>query len=201
MSCRYVVSFVLLLAHVSNAWHAGSFHLRASSHSCTLQMAGFGGASKKGAGKKDKPASKATKLSMKRQWDRHQELVGSGSPRNLVFARIPGDEEWTPVGDVAAASGVDVAAAVQLHKRFILEHATRVSPRLALKAKSLECGFAAVGDEPSLLISKGLSPADPSGAGFEGAPDPSARYAAADSNLDAVKKMGLAEDGLKMGGY
>lgn len=161
-----------------------------------IQMAGFGGGSKKPAGKK--AAKPASKLSMKRQWDRFSEHVGNGSPRIPVFARIPG-EQWTAVGDVACAPGVAAAAGVQLHKRFILEHATRVSPKMALKATDLEAGFSE-GDasEPSPLDK--VDAADAAKAGFEGAPDPSARYKAL-SNIANIKKMDESSSNQPMGGY
>ena len=171
---------------------------------CAVAMAGFGaspsakGGSKKGAGKKP-----VAKLSMKRQWDRFQELVGNGAMRHPVYARISGeDAAWTEVGDVACINDVTVAAAVQCHKRLILEHAVRVSPKLALKSKSLECGYATRSSdgvtEPGLLEKTDAS--DVGAAGFEGGPDPSARYSAL-TNLDAVKQMDESNSKLKMGGY
>lgn len=200
MARAYYGCIVLLLA-----CEAHCFYVTASSFAVArapltgLSMAGFGGSSgsKKAAGKKAaKPA--AAKLSMKRQWDRFNELVGSGQPRIPVFARIPG-EQWTAVGDVACAPGVAAAAGVQLHKRFILEHAARVSPSLALKAKSLEAGFTE-GDasEPSPL--EKVDAADATKAGFEGAADPSARYKAL-SNIDNIKKMDESSSNMAMGGY
>ena len=148
-------------------------------------------------GKKKEKAA-APKLSMKRQWDRFNELVGGGAPRHPVFAREP-DGQWVAVGDVAVATGTEVSAGVQLHKRFILEHATRVSPKLALQAKALQCGYSTSTDQEPQLLEKAKA-CDVSSAGFEGAPDASARYAAL-SNLDAVKKMDEASSTQKMGGY
>ena len=202
----------LFFATCSNALHMAVAPPRAimMQHSlvqrtAVVRMAGFGGGAAKpakgGKGKSKKESkAPAAKLSMKRQWDRLNELVGGGAPRNPVFARLP-DAEWLPVGDVACAAGTSVAAAVQLHKRFILEHATRVSPKLALQSKLLECGYidAIQGfDEPARLEKVEAAPV--ADAGFEGAPDPSARYAAL-SNMDAVKKMDEANSNLKMGGY
>lgn len=166
-----------------------------------VEMAGFGSSSdstgKKGGSKKaTKPASK---LSMKRQWERFKELVSNGAPRVPVYARIGADGTWTSVGDVACEDGIDAAAAVQLHKRLILEHAARVSPKLALQAKNLECGYSKKGDQEPQVLQR-VEAAKPSEAGFEGAPDPSARYSAL-SNLDAVKQMDEASSKLNMGGY
>ena len=162
-------------------------------------MAGFGGAAKgaKKGGKKAAAKPAAAKLSMKRQWDRFNELAGSGAPRNPVFARIPG-EQWVAVGEVCVEKDVSVSAAVQLHKRFILEHAARVSPPLALKAKLLECGFATGDGEPGLL--EKVEAAKASSAGFEGAPDPSARYSSM-SNIENIKKMDENSSNQPMGGY
>ena len=195
---------MLLLLVPTGAFHIVGVgrNIASARPSCNAQMAGFGGGGGKSSGKKKTAKSSApaaAKLSMKRQWDRFQELVGSGQPRHTVYAKITGEEGWTVVGDVACAEGVPVPAAVQLHKRFILEHATRVSPKLALKAKSLECGWgSADGAEPTRL--EKTDAADAAGAGFEGAPDPSARYSSV-TNLDAVKKMDETGSKMKMGGY
>lgn len=164
-------------------------------------MAGFGvaAANKKKSGKKE-VAKPVAKLSMRRQWDRFNELVGSGAPRTPVYARASGDKEWTAVGYVASAEGIGAASAVQLHKRFILEHAVRVSPKLQLKVKTLECGYATGVDEEKSLLEKGTTPADAPDAGFEGLPDPSARYAAL-NNIDNVKKMDQSASKMPMGGY
>lgn len=209
----FAYAAMLLICAETSAFHIGpALSTRVATTATSLaqpvQMAGFGGATgaakgkKKGGAKTKGAAVKKAPLSMKRQWDRHQQLVGSGQPRNAVFARIQGDEEsgWVEVGDVATAPGTDLAGAVQLHKRLILEHAARVSPKLSLKAKSLECGFAAAGgdgDSPAVLAK--VEAVDAAAAGFEGLPDPSGRYSAM-SNMDGVKKMGVGQE-QEMGGY
>lgn len=190
---------LLALSLVLLASDAVALHVRAPFGSVQM-MAGFGSSAAKGGKKSGKNAVKPAKLSMKRQWDRFNELSKSGAPRTPVFARVTGDvdDAWTAVGEVACAEGVPVAAAVQLHKRFILEHAARVSPKLALKAKSLECGFASAGGAPGLL--EKTDPADAASAGFEGAPDASGRYKAL-SNIDSIKQMDEASSTQSMGGY
>ena len=196
MRVPYVVVLVGIGFVATSAFHLPATPLAAAP--LAVRMAGFGAGAKSKKGSKDKPA--AAKISMKRQWERFQGLVGGGEPRVPVFARIPGDA-WIGVGDVACAAGVEPAAAVQLHKRLILEHATRVSAKLAMKSKELECGYTAPGaDDPALLVSKGLTAADAANAGFEGAPDASARYSSI-TNVGEVKKMGVGQEGMSMGGY
>lgn len=171
---------------------------RAGSLTRVLQMAGFGsgaqGKAKKGA--KDKTAS----LTMRRQWDRFKELSKAAAPKTAVYARIKDDDAWVLVGTVCAAASVEAAAAVQLQKRLILEHATRVSTKLALKASSLECGLGPVGDPAAvaLLDARGLDAPAASAAGFEGEPDPSSRYKGTSNQADsAARDMGLQGAGVK----
>jgi len=201
-------------AYVTHAFHIGSPTMvmlgscrlapSAGRSAAPALMAGFGAPSSKGGKgkaktkKEAKPA--APKLSMKQQWERFKGLVNDGLPRHPVYARLP-DGEWLCVGDVACAAHVGVPSAVQLHKRFILEHATRVSPKLALRSKELVCGYAIAGaDDAEPVLLEKVEAAERQSAGFEGAADPSARYAAL-SNLDAVKKMDEASSTLKMGGF
>lgn len=136
-----------------------------------VAMAGFGAAPKKGAKKKA-----AAPLSPKKQWDRYKALVKGGATPCGVFARARGDEAWVKVGSVAVAPDprVSLPAGVAVHKRLILEHAVRVAPKLSPKAKELECGFA-VGDAAPKALER-PEPAAAADAGFEGLPDPSARY-------------------------
>ena len=123
----------LFFATCSNALHMAVAPPRAimMQHSlvqrtAVVQMAGFGGGAAKpakgGKGKSKKESkAPAAKLSMKRQWDRFNELVGGGAPRP-VFACLPDLGLWRRV-----CCGTSVAAAAQLHKRFIL--VARVSPK------------------------------------------------------------------------
>ena len=64
--------------------------------------------------------------------------------------------------------------AVQYNKRLILEHAARVKPALALKAKQLVAGIANADGEPEahtkVEVPEGLV------SGFEGLPDASGMY-------------------------
>ena len=133
-------------------------------------MAGFGTKPKKA-----KDSAKKAALSPKKQWDRFKDLVKGGAPRVAVYARVRGTDAWTRVGDVACSSGVTPVAAAALHKRLVLEHAVRVAPQLAPKARELECGYAAAGDGAPILLEK-TEPAAMADAGFEGLPDASARY-------------------------
>lgn len=139
------------------------------------RMGGFGGAggakSSKGGGGGKKAAAAAAPLSPKRQWERLREQRDAGSEIVPVFARVAKEEKWYEVGDVTAGKGIEVAAAVQVQKRMVLEHAVRVHPQLLPKAKQLECGFG----EPSRLLPK-VDPADPANAGFVGRADASGRY-------------------------
>jgi len=146
-------------------------------------MAGFGAPAKSSSKAKGK---KVAKLGVKRQWDRFKDLVSGGAARNPVYARLPG-EEWTKVGEVACDESTTVAAAAQLHKRLILEHAVRVAPLLVQRAKELECGYSSTGEPEPALLTK-CEPADVASCGFEGMPDASSRYGTL-GNLDEVKKM------------
>jgi hypothetical protein len=139
-------------------------------------MAGFGGAPKKASIKKSgAKGSAASKLSPKRQWDTYKELVKrkKGVEACGVHARL--DDKWHNVGTVAVdmATGT-VLQAAQANKRLILEHAARVNPALALKAKDLVAGIAREGEDPIELVKQQL----PEGlrSGFEGLPDASGFY-------------------------
>ena len=185
----FVTSCVAVLTFSAGLRLPQSSAVAVRTHPCA--MAGFGGGAapsskkKKGA-KKDKTAE----LSPKKQWDRLKEFARAGEPRNAVYARARGEEDWFKVGEVATKAGVDLATAVQTHKRMILEHAVRVSPKHSTRAKELECGFG-TGDagEPVPLDSRNLTPAAAAACGFEGAPDATARYfRAVDSGRDTVDK-------------
>jgi len=100
---------------------------------------------------------------------------------------------------LAVFSTLRDALAPRVSERCALEHATRVSPKLALKAKSLECGFAtADGGAPGPL--QKVEAADAATAGFEGAPDATGRYKAL-SNIDSIKQMDESSSSQPMGGY
>ena len=151
---------------------------RAISHaapprSAVIQMAGFGGASSKGKGKKAKPAAKEAPLSPKRQWDKFKELVSGGAPRVKVFAQL--DDKFIEVGDVAVDASGTSAQAAQFNKRLILEHAVRVNPSLQLRARELKLGVAGADGSAEALpkqdVPSGLS------CGFEGLPDSTGKYA------------------------
>jgi hypothetical protein len=147
---------------MGRAYSSSSFHM----------MAGFGGGPAKKKGNKKAATAKVAPLNMKKQWDRFKALAGS--PAAEVFARARGDNSWTKVGQIRHEESVAGAAAVQLHKRLILEHAVRVEPKFVPKARELECGFATGDAEPKVLQKS--EPAEPSAAGFEGEPDSSGRY-------------------------
>ena len=147
----------------------------------TYMMAGFGGGgaakpAKKGSkGGKKAATKKSSDMSPKRQWDVFKELVSSGSPRVPVFAKLPDDDKWSEVGEVAVKAPGTPAQAVQFQKRLILEHAPRVNPALQNRARELIAGLAADADsEPEALgkqeLPEGLN------CGFEGGPDASGKY-------------------------
>ena len=74
-----------------------------------------------------------------------------------------------------------------------------MSPKLALKAKALECGYADGPDEDARLLEK-VGAAEAAKAGFEGGPDASGRYSLL-SNLNAVKQMDESNSKQNIGGY
>ena len=89
-------------------------------------------------------------LAIARQRDRFDQHSAAASVRHLVFARAAGDSEWLEVGQVSIAAGavgaegeaVTAEQAVRLHKRLILQHATRLHPHLQPVSGILECGLA-----------------------------------------------------------
>ena len=137
-------------------------------------MAGFGGAAAapKGKGKKAAKAVKLT-LSPRRQWDTFKALVLGGSPRVKVYASLD-SAEWTEVGEVAVAEPGTAQQAAQYNKRLILEHAARMKPKYALKAKELVAGVAGADGAPEKVVKNEMPSSLESG--FEGAPDPTGMY-------------------------
>ena len=85
-------------------------------------------------------------LAIGRQQDRFDQQSAAAS----VFARAAGDSEWLEVGQVSIAAGavgtdgeaVTAEQAALLHKRLILQHATRLHPHLQPVGHILECGLA-----------------------------------------------------------
>ena len=162
--------------------YSATTHCLTPRAAAVTMMAGFGGAaapSKKKAGAKKGKKAKAPKaegLSPKRQWDIFKELVSGGQPRHPVFARLD-DNDWVEVGDVAVAAGGTAEQAAHAQKRLALEHAPRVAPKLALRAKDLVLGVAEKEGDEVVLVKK---PAEvlPEGVacGFEGRPDSSGMY-------------------------
>ena len=117
------------------------------------------------------PLGGYVKLLDEREGEVAPEDAGRAFNHKSVFARVAKEEKWYEVGDVTAGKGIEVAAAVQVQKRMVLEHAVRVHPQLLPKAKQLECGFG----EPTQALPK-VDPADPANAGFVGRADASGRY-------------------------
>lgn len=186
-----------LLTIQGEALMLGSASMRAPPLHATM-MAGFGPAPKL-----DKKAKKAgSTLSMKRQWDRYKALVSSdGTSKASVFARPRDASDWAAVGTVAFSKDTSVEGAVTLHKRLILEHAVRVKPVFAPKARDLEVGLA-VGNAAPVALAKAEA-ADVKAAGFEGLPDATARYYRMSGdggddlkvNMDAAASKGLKRSG------
>lgn len=148
-------------------------------------MAGFGAAPKaagKGGKKGKKAASKST-MSPKQQWDNLKEHRKSGIESVGVYARVRGDEEWLAVGE-ATAKDADMNSVVQAQKRIILEHAVRVHPIFAPKARELECGFGAAAD--SIVALDKSEAAEPRRCGFQGKADPSGRYGKTEADINAA---------------
>ena len=151
------------------------------------RMGGFGGGA--GAAKKSKKGSKpvaAAPLSPKRQWERLREQRDAGCEPTPVFARVRNADKWFEAGDVTAAKGTDITAAIQAQKRMILEHAVRVHPQLLAKAKELECGHG----DPTILHVK-VAAADAANAGFVGRADASGRYGKSQSEIDTLEPTSL----------
>lgn len=152
------------------------------------RMAGFGGGAAKKAksGGKKAAGKSAAPLSPKRQWERLREQRDAGCELTAVYARVRNKDEWYEVGDVTASKGTDIAAAIQVQKRLILEHAPRVHPVLLSQAKQLECGFG----EPTAPLSK-VEPAEAADAGFVGRADASGRYGKTQQEIDVLEPTSL----------
>jgi len=163
-------------------------------------MAGFGAAGKGKASKaksksKAKPAP-AAKLSPKRQWDIHRELVKAGQEAAYVFARLPDDDaSWIPMGEVSAEAPGTKEQAAQLHKRLILEHTVRCKPTLMPRSRELICGVAESADAEPVPLQKCEVPQNLR-AGYAGTPDTASGYyvtynAASDAFTGTSKKLGM----------
>ena len=168
-------------------------------------MAGFGGgaASAKSSKKGGKKATKAPKKtasgpSPRKSWDDFKELVSGGEPRIRVYAQLP-DDKWHEVGDVAVAPPGTGAQAAQANKRLILEHAPRVVPALALRAKELVCGVDGADGEP-VVLTKQEMPADLV-SGFEGEADASKMYKSVGGTTRNSDPTKIIERGMKYGGF
>ena len=143
-------------------------------------MAGFGAASKKG---KTKPKKAKASLDYRTQWDIFRELRDTSDQvqTSSVYAKLP-DGKWLNVGGIIVEAPGTKHQAVMMHKRLVLEHAARLHPNLAVRARELICGYstnAALQDEPQskseivqlekCIVPPGLR------AGFQGVPDPKSR--------------------------
>lgn len=113
-------------------------------------MAGFGAPAgpKKSKGGKSKPAkgkgsaAKPEGLNAKRQWEIFRELRDKSDQclTSSVYARLP-EEKWLNVGGVIVEAPGSRIEGVAMHKRLILEHASRLHLKLAMKPKEIEIGF------------------------------------------------------------
>mmetsp|Transcript_50800 Transcript_50800/g.132059 ORF Transcript_50800/g.132059 Transcript_50800/m.132059 type:complete len:220 (+) Transcript_50800:36-695(+) len=197
MSSPRAILLLLVSCATSHAFRTSSVALShtALARSGYLRMAGFGvnGKSKASAGSKGKKKGGAAKpaaapLSPKKQWDRFKVHRHYGIEATTVYARVSGDEPWLNVGDITVNANCDVAGAVQLQKRLILEHAVKVHPQLLPKARELEAGFDTV--EGIRMLSK-TTPIDAADAGFVGRADASGRYGKTEAEINEKEPSSL----------
>ena len=120
---------------------------------------------------------------------RQQDRFDQQSAAAWVFARAVGDSEWLEVGQVSIAAGavgtdgeaVTAEQAALLHKRLILQHATRLHPHLQPVGHILECGLSGIAGHPVLLPSANRLPlrdamALSASCGFRGTELPAGHY-------------------------
>jgi hypothetical protein len=126
------------------------------------------------------PKKRMPSLSAKRQWDRHIVLLEAGVEPWTVCARTEDAAEWLEVGFITldpAAPDVSAAGAVQLHKRLILKHASRLHPLTLGDTKRVNLGLRAPSEGEGGASEAEVQPFIPVPAapreacGFSGKPD------------------------------
>ena len=145
----------------------------ATTHRATAAMAGFG-PSKKKVVKAKAPKKLPSGVTAKQSWDLFRELRSSDNVLTTsVFARLPDDgEKWLNVGGVIVEAPGSRSQAVNAHKRLILEHASRMHPKLAVRSRELVCGLIETGEAPGAVVPLERCPVPPDlRAGFQGLPD------------------------------
>ena len=159
----------------------------------TPTMAGFGG----GGGKTKAAPKKGAKkepVSARKQWTAWSRLTDGGAESIKVFARDGKleSDEWLHVGQVAVGKGATLEQGLQFQKRLILEHAMRMSPRLAIAKASLVMGFAQGGGDEVTASAKPESMPESVVCGFYGEPDPGGFYAKGNRNEKDMAAKGAA---------
>ena len=157
----------------------------------TPTMAGFGGGGKAKAA--PKKGAKNSPVSARKQWTSWSKLTDGGAESTKVFARdgkLDADE-WLFVGQVAVGKEASLEQGLQFQKRLILEHATRMSPRLAIAKASLEMGVQGSGDEVA-ASAKPASMPEAVVCGFVGEPDAGGFYSKGNRNAKDMAAKGAA---------
>ena len=172
--------------------HRSSLATSRRSALLTPTMAGFGGGGtpSKAAAKK---GAKKEPVSARKQWNALTRLTDGGSESTKVFARDSklDADEWLHVGQVAVGKDTTLEQGLQYQKRLILEHATRMSPRLAIAKATLEMGVAKGGGDDVAALVKPTMP-ESVVRGFVGEPDAGGFYSKGNRNDKDMAAKGAA---------
>eukprot|EP00591_Stephanopyxis_turris_P006578 CAMPEP_0195508684 /NCGR_PEP_ID=MMETSP0794_2-20130614/1824_1 /TAXON_ID=515487 /ORGANISM="Stephanopyxis turris, Strain CCMP 815" /LENGTH=242 /DNA_ID=CAMNT_0040635707 /DNA_START=109 /DNA_END=837 /DNA_ORIENTATION=+ len=204
----------MLRNHFSGRITTTSFGLVAlpSQQRTSLNMGGFGsggGTKKKGAGKKKKgPASIASKLKPKSQWDRY--MANKDGTAFTVAVRVIGDGEergeWLKVGRVKSEKDEFTEVAVAKQRALIAEHSKRLFPLKVLPKDRVEWAYTSEeSDEWTQVVPKDVGEEAQNQAGiekkigFEGIGDPATGFYCHYSEGRLVDKEGSDENLTGMG--